>query len=79
MSIKHAHHHLTKEITMASYNQGKEQNHNGGAGKYTANGFVPSRTSNSDNTSDNSGCFGMVILFILGASTLVYGIISVVV
>jgi len=64
---------------MPSYNQSKEQNHNGGAGKYTSNGFIPSRTSNNDNTSDNSGCFGMVIMFVLSASALAYGIISVVV
>ena len=66
---------------MASYNSTKQQGYNSGAGKYTANGFVPSRTSasNNDNTSDNSGCFGMVILFVLSMSALAYGIISVVV
>ena len=62
---------------MASYNQTKKQGYNSGAGKYTANGFIPSRASKS-NTSNNSGCFSVLILFILSMSAFAYGVIAII-
>jgi len=60
---------------MASYNNMKEQTNNGGAGRYTSNGFIPSRAT-SDRGNDNKGCFGALILFVLSASALAYGVIA---
>ena len=61
---------------MASYNQNKNQNYNSGAGTYTSTGFVPSRAT-SDSGNDNKGCFGALILFVLSASALAYGVVAI--
>jgi len=62
---------------MASYNNMKAQTNNGGAGRYTSNGFIPSRATSNSGNNDNSGCFGMIIMFVLGASALAYGVVAI--
>ena len=58
---------------MASYNQGKQQGYNGGAGKYTASGFIPSRNAPTVQDSDGNGCLSSlltigIIVLIVSAS-----------
>ena len=53
---------------MSSYNQGKQQGYNGGQGKYTASGFIPSREYV---TVDNDGGGCSSLLFTIGIIVLI--------
>lgn len=55
-------------------NNMKAQENNSGSGKYTANGFVPNKQANKQ----DSGCLSMVIMFLAGAGAVVSGIIYLV-
>lgn len=48
---------------MASYNQMKSQGNNGGSGRYTSSGFIPSRNTNSE--SKRGGCGLWLVLAIV--------------
>jgi hypothetical protein len=46
---------------MSSYNQGKQQGYNGGHGKYSATGFIPSRNAPTIQQDRESGCLSSLL------------------